>query len=307
MAPYFTVLIATKNRADLLRTALASVFDQTFRDFEVVVVNDGSTDHTLDVIGEFPDLRVKIINYESHGLPGAARNRGIEIAQGEWVAILDDDDSWYANKLERVAEAISSDAHIGVISHYETIIRNGKPTGILRHGSKRGLTGSLYDYMLLTGNIPSMSGSAIAREYLQQVNGFAENKALRGTEDYDLWLRLSEVCQFLFLKEVLGSLMYHDQNMTREVNIHLEAVLAVLDKHFGAQEALGRFYPASAVKCRYALAYYGAARQYYRMGHARASLAMFFRAFRKWPFFWRLYAGGALSAVGILTKKVGIR
>ena len=270
------------------------------------MVNDASTDHTMDVLNAVSDPRLKVITCNSGGFVGAVRNQGIRASQGRYVAFLDDDDTWRPNKLERIAEITASDPGVGLICHDQAYFRYGKAAGRSYHGpTTDSYAGNLYDYMLLTGDIPSPSSTTVDREHLVRVEGFSEDLAT--AEDYDTWLRLSTVCRFRFVREVLGIGNYHSLSSTTNVEGHLRDNLTLLDLHFSNQEALGKSYPSSSIKRRYAFAYYGAARQYYRLGRAKASMAMFVRALLTWPFFWRIYAGAALSLLGLLSKKARTR
>jgi glycosyltransferase involved in cell wall biosynthesis len=119
-SPFFSVVIPTYNQADFLRSALASVLGQTFEEFEVIVVNNKSTDATLGVIAEFGDPRVKVIDFQNHGVIGAARNVGIRASRAPYVAFLDTDDTWSNNKLERIA-AFEDDPEIGLVCHDQEV------------------------------------------------------------------------------------------------------------------------------------------------------------------------------------------
>lgn len=105
--PTFSVVICTHNRAALLPRAVGSVLDQTYRDFELVVVDDGSTDSTAHVVSTFDDARVRYVHRENGGL-SAARNTGVEHAGGRYVVFLDDDDFAFSHWLERFASAVES-------------------------------------------------------------------------------------------------------------------------------------------------------------------------------------------------------
>ena len=307
MAPYFTVLIATKNRAELLRTALDSVLAQSFQDFEVVIVNDASTDHTLDVIGEFPHPGLKLVNYDSNGLLAATRNRGIEVSKGRYVAFLDDDDTWMPNKLEQVADVIESDPGVGLVCHDQEYVRPKESGGGIwkrrsSYGPDDSHIGSIYDYMLLEGNQPAPSATVVSRQHLVEIGGFSEDRSLATVDDYDLWLRLSRVCRFIFIRDVLGTQRYHSSNATGNVERHLKDTLVLLDDNFGRKKASGKRYPAHSVRRRYSIAYYGAARQHHRNGSFGASLVTYLRALCAWPFFTRTYAGLGLLLIGVMVS-----
>ena len=116
--PTVSVIIPTYNRAKLLPRAIKSVLNQTFKDFEVIIVDDGSTDNTEEVINEFQkhNKRIKYIRHEKNKGAAAARNTGIKIAQGEYIAFQDSDDEWLPNKLEKQMEIFeSAPAEIGVV------------------------------------------------------------------------------------------------------------------------------------------------------------------------------------------------
>ena len=104
--PKVSIIIPTYNRAKLLSRAIKSVLDQTFKDFELIIVDDGSTDNTKGVVEEFQkkDSRIKYIWQENSGAPAKPKNTGIRQARGEYVAFLDDDDEWFPKKLEKQIE-----------------------------------------------------------------------------------------------------------------------------------------------------------------------------------------------------------
>jgi glycosyltransferase involved in cell wall biosynthesis len=100
MSPKVSVIIPTYNRALLLREAIQSVLDQTFQDFEIIVVNNYSIDNTIDVVKSFEDERIKVINIRNNGIIAKSRNRGLKESRGNYLAFLDSDDRWLPEKLE---------------------------------------------------------------------------------------------------------------------------------------------------------------------------------------------------------------
>src|SRR4051812_19294567 len=99
--PRVSVVTPTHDRAHLLPQAVDSVLGQTAGDLELIVIDDGSTDGTLDVLGQYDDPRLKVIAIPHSGIPGHVRNVGLQEAQGEFVAFLDSDDIWLPEKIER--------------------------------------------------------------------------------------------------------------------------------------------------------------------------------------------------------------
>ena len=306
MDPTFSIVIPTYNQADFLKVALDSVLAQTFQDFEVVVVNNYSTDHTLDVVRQAADERVVVIDFQNDGVIGAGRNTGIKASQGEYVAFLDSDDTWSSNKLEEVAAAIKEDPQAGLFCHDQSFMRQGRESGRSYYGPGPGFKGNLYDYLLLVSNIPSTSATVVSRKYLDQVGNFSEDHRFNTVEDYDLWLKLAKVCPFSFMHQALGTHNYHTKSASANVQLHLQNTIALLDTHFGEASEADRPYPKGAVRRRYAYAYYGAAREYHRLGMIRDSLVHFLRTLKTHPFYPKAYAAMGLLLVGVLAKPTRI-
>ena len=300
MSPKFSVVIPTYNQADFLKVALRSVLDQTFQDFEVIVVNNHSTDHTLDAIAEAGDGRVEVINFENHGVIGAARNVGINASRGDYVAFLDSDDAWYPKKLEKVAEVIAADPNVGLVCHDQDIFRDGHKTTVARTGPLSDSGGEVYDYLLLRSNCVSTSSAVVARRYLAEVGNFSEDPGLATSEDYDLWLKLSRACRFHFIHEVLGVYNYHPAGASAKVELHLKSVLAVLEKHSNQSPIVHQRGFKRAIRRHYARAFYGAARQYHRTGDFKRTVAYYGRALRTYPLDLRTYGALTLLIIDLL-------
>ena len=123
MAPLVSVIIPTYNRADLVRQAVASVKAQTFRDFEIVVVDDGGTDGTCEVLSAGRELRV--LRHPDRRGVAAARNTGVAAARGEWLAFLDSDDLWLPDKLARQISWLEGQPELLICQTDETWVRRG--------------------------------------------------------------------------------------------------------------------------------------------------------------------------------------
>ena len=300
MAPTFSVVIPTYNQADFLKVALKSVIEQTFQDFEVVIVNNYSTDHTLDVIRRMQDARTRVIDFRNHGVIGAARNLGIRASEGEYIAFLDSDDTWEVNKLEKMAEAAQADSGAGLFCHDQWLVRDGHVVTRSHYGPPDGFTGDLYEYLLFVGNGPSTSATVDARRLLEEAGYFSGDTAFITVEDFDLWLRLAKLCRFRFLREVLGAVHYHSANAADNVELHLSSGLAVLDKHCAELQASPRAYPRRAIRRLYARSFYVAARKSQRMGAYVKSFGYYARAPRTNPFYSRAYAGMCLALTDLV-------
>lgn len=185
--PCFSVVLPTHNRAWSLERAIDSVLAQTCRDFELVVVDDGSTDRTPDILERYAG-RIVSIRQANSGV-SAARNRGIRESKGTVIAFLDSDDEWMPTKLDAQKSFFESHPTRTICQTTERWIRNGRFVNIPNIHKK--LHGEIFGPSLKKCMI-TCSSVAIRRELLDEVGFF--NESLPACEDYDLWLRIT--CQY---------------------------------------------------------------------------------------------------------------
>ena len=191
-----SVIIPTYNRTKKLQRALASVFAQTRKPDEVIVVDDGSTDDThTQVVKNYP--QVTYLRQQNTGV-SAARNLGIMRAKGNWIALLDSDDQWLPMKLEKQLAEIEDDTSIKIIHTNETWIRNNKQVKQMDKHKKQG--GWIFKHCLPLCVI-SPSSVMLHQSVLNDVGLFDES--LSACEDYDLWLRVCAKYQVHYLEEPL--------------------------------------------------------------------------------------------------------
>jgi glycosyltransferase involved in cell wall biosynthesis len=196
--PRVSVIIPVFNRPTAVRRAIESVLAQTFRDFEIIVVDDGSTDATPSEVAAIGDSRIMLFRHERRRGGSAARNSGIQASRAQYVAFLDSDDEWLPSKLHRQLELFAASAdRLGLVyAGVEHILANGIVTKY---------TPRKYDDLacrLLTDNV--VGGASVAmvrREVLDGVGGFDE--ALLSGQDVDLWLRICERFSADFIPETL--------------------------------------------------------------------------------------------------------
>ncbi|MDP2045612.1 MAG: glycosyltransferase, partial [Deltaproteobacteria bacterium] len=184
MAPLVSVIIPTYNRAGLVRLAVASVKAQTFRDFEIVVVDDGGTDGTHEALAADRELRVRRHSHRQ-GV-AAARNLGVAAARGEWLAFLDSDDLWLPDKLARQMSFLEGRPELLICQTDETWVRRG--VRVNKPAAHRKVAGQIFLPSLGRCMI-SPSAVMLHRRLLEAHGGFDET--LPAAEDYDLWLRLT--------------------------------------------------------------------------------------------------------------------
>ncbi len=180
--PKVSVVIPTHNRASLLKEAINSVFQQTFSDFELIIVDDGSTDETAQLIKDYPAIRY--IYQRNRGV-SFARNQGIKLAQGEFVSFLDSDDLWLDNKLKRQVDFFRRNPKAYIVQTEEIWLKDGRPHNPKKRHKK-------YSGYILKECLPlcivSPSAVMLRREIFEKVGFFDES--LPVCEDYDFWLRV---------------------------------------------------------------------------------------------------------------------
>jgi glycosyltransferase involved in cell wall biosynthesis len=204
--PLVSVIIPTYNRAGLIGQAIGNVFDQTYTNLEVIVVDDGSTDDTARVLDEFA-RRIRVVSQGNAG-PAAARNRGAEMARGEIIAFQDSDDAWMPGKLERqVALLERAGPSVPCCLCNATMYFTGRPVttsfdlAAIHPGLEEGIWSNVAE-VLATTSVLFNQCAAIRADALRKVGGFDESLILM--EDYDLTLRLAlEGNSWAFLAEPL--------------------------------------------------------------------------------------------------------
>lgn len=179
-----SVIIPTYNRAHVLREAIDSVLSQKYSDLELLVVDDGSTDHTKEVASSYTSKLAYI--YQEHKGVSAARNRGIKQAQGNYLSFLDSDDLWLPDKLSTQMRFMEDHPEIYICYTEEIWIRKGVRVNPMKKHKK--FSGMIFEHCLPLC-IVSPSSVLIARSLLEEIGVFDEE--LKVCEDYDLWLRIS--------------------------------------------------------------------------------------------------------------------
>ena len=205
-----SVVIPTYNRSVLLERALDSVLAQTLPADEIIVVDDGSTDNTVSMLkSRYPG--VNLITQDNRGV-SAARNAGIEAARHDWIALLDSDDVWHQNKLEKQLQGLNNSPEYLICHSDETWIRNGFRVNQMNKHKKVG--GYIFQHCLPLCVI-SPSAVMIHRLLFDEVGLFDET--LPACEDYDLWLRLCSRYPVLYIEEALVTKYGgHDDQLSRQ-------------------------------------------------------------------------------------------
>ena len=191
-----SVIIPVYNRCNLIDRAIKSVLEQTRRPDEIIVIDDGSTDGTDKIIiNSYPDII--LLKQKNRGV-SCARNNGIKNAKGTWITLLDSDDEWLPEKLDKQLNALQDNSSSKICHTDEIWVRNGVRVNPMKKHRKYG--GNIYKYCLPLCVI-SPSSVMIHKDIFKDVGLFDEN--LPVCEDYDLWLRICSRYPVLYLRKKL--------------------------------------------------------------------------------------------------------
>ncbi len=190
--PLVSVIIPAYNAEKTIRETIESVLNQTLQDFEIIVINDGSQDATLEIVSSIQDSRLQVFSYPN-AKQAASRNRGFAHSSGEYIAFLDADDLWIPTKLEAQLKALQDNPEAAVAYSWSHCIdEKGK---FLREASHSTTSGDVYAKLLLCDFLDNGSNPLIRREALIEVGGFDES--LPPAEDWDMWIRLAASYHFV--------------------------------------------------------------------------------------------------------------
>ncbi|MEZ4422214.1 MAG: glycosyltransferase family A protein [Gemmatimonadota bacterium] len=227
--PTVTVVIPTYGHAHTVEETLESVFRQRFRDYEIVVVDDGSPDDTAAVLAPFVRSgRIRYLHQSNQG-QGAARNRGLAEARGRYVAFLDDDDLWQDDSLAWQVEAL--DAHDEAVLAYGDH-RTLRPDGELQTADRIVRpSGRVYEAFRRRNWMVSPGQALMRRSALGQVGGF--DPTVWGSDDWDLYIRLARVGEFIYRKRPVLVYRDHPAAASRRALLHVRNHLEVVRRHIG--------------------------------------------------------------------------
>ena len=230
--PLISVIIPVYNGERTIRETIESVFNQTFTNLELIVVNDGSQDATLEIVNSIQDPRLKVFSYPN-ARQAASRNRGFSHSTGEFIAFLDADDLWTPNKLESQLKALEDNPQAAVAYSWSHCIdEKGK---FLREASHSTTNGDVYAKLLLCNFLDNGSNPLIRRQALIEVGGFDES--LTPAEDWDMWLRLAARYHFVALP--YPQILYRQSANSQSANLlpMASACVRVIEHNFNQAPA----------------------------------------------------------------------
>jgi len=227
--PTVSVIMPTYNRARLISRAIKSVLNQTYQDFEIIVVDDGSKDNTADMVKSFDNKKIRYIKLGKNKGAAAARNIGINAAKGEFIAFQDSDDEWHHEKLKmQMNEFETTSSKIGVIYTGIWRIKSDKKNYVPSNQSLKK-EGNIHE-TILRGNFVALSAAIVKRKCFSEVGLFDE--MLPCLQDWELWIRISNRYDFKYLKEPLVNAYYVSDSISIDYAKLIVATEYILNKHF---------------------------------------------------------------------------
>jgi glycosyltransferase involved in cell wall biosynthesis len=224
--PTVSIIIPTYNRSALLKQALASCLEQTYQDFEIIVVDDGSTDDTKQTVESLNSKKIRYIYQENCGR-SKARNKAISLAQGKYITFLDSDDEYMPNKLEVGVSALNQNPQYGAIysSAYNVDIDGNLHPYVYPAPCSGWIYKEITLYLPLTLCLPTVM---VRKEVFQKVGAFDENQ--NRFEDTDMWRRISKKYQFLAIDQPLCRIRYHEGNEMEHPEVIYQALKYYTEK-----------------------------------------------------------------------------
>ena len=229
MSLLVSVIIPTYNRAADLARALDSVLRQTYPYWEVLVIDNHSTDNTYEVVHQLSDARIKWLEITNKGVIAASRNLGIRHANGEFIAFLDSDDFWQPDKLEKSMFWLGQG--FDIVYHDMHIISKKRFYIGPRKFITRQLVPPVLNDLLVNGNTLPTSSVVVRKDVLDQVGGFREDVEIIAGEDYELWLKLSAITQrFKQIDDTLGYLSRGNDNASSA--IRYISIISIIEEQY---------------------------------------------------------------------------
>lgn len=231
--PEISIVIPAYNAEKTILKTIKSVLEQTFQDFEIIVINDGSKDKTVEITESIQDKRINIFSYENRGLP-TARNRGISRSNGEFIAFLDADDLWTKDKLEMQLTTLKQNPKAGLAYSWTCFMdvdQKGEAISFLP-SPEYAFAGNVYQQLLIGDFIHSGSNTLIRCQAIQAAGEF--EPTLKSCEDWDYWLRIAARFNFVVVPKYQILYRRTPGAMSSKVEVMKEASLISIERAYNA-------------------------------------------------------------------------
>ncbi|MCK5542564.1 MAG: glycosyltransferase [Desulfobacterales bacterium] len=269
--PIVSVVIPTYNRKNIIVRAIESVLNQTYKNYEIIIVDDGSTDGTVDYIKNNYNFKIKCISQKNMGA-SSARNKGISEAKGKYVAFLDSDDEWINSKLTTQVAFLEKNPEIALLCG-----RTYKSDDIKKVNSPltKKIVGNLFN-TLYSHSFVSTPTVIVKKDVLDQVGGFDTN--YKSAEDFDLWLKITKNYQCAFLPGLIAIVNRGEDNLsTDKITLHLHAV-TILESHYDK-----KLIPRRVYKKAISDSYIALGRNHLKSGQISQARKSFISSFKIYP------------------------
>lgn len=225
--PKVSIVIPTYNQADFLPKAIQSALNQTYRDWEMIIVDDGSTDNTEEIVKGYKESRIRYIVKKYNFGVSAARNTGIKNSGGKYIAFLDSDDEWFPEKISCQMKIFQKeDSKCGVVCTGGYIIKDNKKTISIKSIS---LSSNSFYRKILLENTVGTSTVLVKKECFEKVGLFDES--LKNCEDWDMWIRIAKYYKFIFIKLPLIKYYIHPGQQSENIFSKVNARKRILFKY----------------------------------------------------------------------------
>jgi glycosyltransferase involved in cell wall biosynthesis len=275
--PLVSVIVATFNRAHIISPALESALQQTLTNYEIIVVDDGSTDNTREFLTRRYGDKIRYIGKTKNEGLASARNTGIEASRGTYIALLDDDDLWLPEKLALQVHRAQKNPALGLVYCGACKVNEAGEVLELIKPTKRG---AIFEDMLYRNYLLGPASVAlIARDVLLKTGCFDKN--LCPCADWDLWIRIARCAEVDFVEEPLVHYVIHDNNMHKDIHGMEKDTFAILDKYWpalvkekGCSDRKNKTYSDHCIHF---------ARHYYQGGERESFKRLLYRALEYYP------------------------
>jgi len=294
-SPLISVVIPSYNHAQFLADAIKSVINQSYTNWELLIIDNHSSDGTDEVLAQFENPKISIIRVHNNGSIALSRNTGCAQALGEWIAFLDSDDFWSEDKLMICSTYFTPD--FDLIYHDLKVFNQEFPLKTSKAINSRQVRPPIFFDLLLNGNTIATSSVVVRKSILNKVGGMREDSELSGVEDYNTWLKISRISEnFKHIKMQLGTYRLHGSSITNKA------------KFRSPWAAVAEYLPALSEKERKAVELnftYVTARSKFLSGlhdQSRIELWEVLRSFRGKYFFKALYMLGCGKVLSIYRR-----
>jgi len=296
--PQISIIIPTYNRPHFLKEAISSVLSQNYQDFEIIVVDDGSTDNTKEAIKSINNKRI-IYLYQKHKGRSVARNRAIEIARGKYLAFLDDDDLFLPGKLKKQIEILEKNKDYGMV--YTSALNIDEKGNVQDFVYRATKSGNIYkNVAFLIPLVVILPTVMVRKDIVTSLNGFDEK--MRRFEDTDMWRRIAKRYNICAIKEPLTKICAHRGNQMEHPLKFFRAIDYYVKKIFREDKDKGFLFLRNGAATLYL--YYAVALLTQKPNYRKYFGKFILRSLKYWPFTISIYYHLFLKLLSYLKKQL---